>query len=185
MYGHEFTQAVNALSDLSDEEYKEFYLSGYRMAESEDNATLHVPSNAALPNNIDWRQQGLVTGVKNQGRCGSCYSFSASGALEGAWAKSRGTLPNLSESQIVDCSGRWGNHGCQGGRFQSAWQYLGAVGGDESEQAYPYVPRQGYCKFQRSRVVAKVRDFRNVRGESSLTSALASVGPVSLPSMPP
>merc|ERR1711926_7513 len=67
MYGHEFTQAVNALSDLSDEEYKEFYLSGYRMAESEDNATLHVPSNAALPNNIDWRQQGLVTGVKNQG----------------------------------------------------------------------------------------------------------------------
>jgi len=178
-YSHEFTQAVNELSDLTDEEFEKYYL-GYKMASEPDNATLHVPSNDPIPNNIDWRQQGLVTGVKNQGRCGSCYSFSASGALEGAWAKSRGTLPNLSESQIVDCSGRWGNHGCQGGRFQSSWQYLGAVGGDESEQAYPYVPRKGYCKFQRSRVVAKVRDYRNVRGESSLTNALASVGPVSV-----
>jgi len=180
MYGHEFTQAVNALSDLSDEEYKEFYLSGYRMAESEDNATLHVPSNAALPNNIDWRQQGLVTGVKNQGRCGSCYSFSASGALEGAWAKAGHGLQELSESQIVDCSGRYGNHGCQGGRFQSSWQYLQSAGGDESEGAYPYTPRQGYCRFNRGQVVAQVRGYQNVRGESSLTSALASVGPVSV-----
>merc|ERR1712212_213104 len=116
-------------------EFEKYHL-GYRMETEPSNATLHVPSNDPIPNDIDWRQQGLVTGVKNQGRCGSCYSFSASGALEGAWAKSKGTLPNLSESQIVDCSGRWGNHGCQGGRFQSSWQYLGAVGGDESEQAY-------------------------------------------------
>jgi len=178
-YSHEFTQAVNELSDLTDEEFEKYYL-GYKMASEPDNATLHVPSNDPIPNAIDWRQQGLVTGVKNQGRCGSCYSFSASGALEGAWAKARGTLPNLSESQIVDCSGRYGNHGCQGGRYQSSWQYLQSCGGDESEQAYPYVPRKGWCRFNRGQVVARVSGYQNVRGESSLTSAIGSVGPVSV-----
>merc|ERR1712033_59777 len=128
----------------------------------------------------DWRQQGLVTGVKNQGRCGSCYSFSASGALEGAWAKSRGQLPTLSESQIVDCSGRYGNHGCQGGRYQSSWQYLQSCGGDMSESAYPYMPRKGWCRFNRGQVVATVSGYQNVRGESSLTNAIGSVGPVSV-----
>merc|ERR1712033_141407 len=63
-YSHEFTQAVNELSDLTDEEFEKYYL-GYKMASEPDNATLHVPSNDPIPNNIDWRQQGLVTGVKN------------------------------------------------------------------------------------------------------------------------
>merc|ERR1712033_146101 len=161
------------------EEFEKYYL-GYKMASEPDNATLHVPSNDPIPNDIDWRQQGLVTGVKNQGRCGSCYSFSASGALEGAWAKSHGRLPTLSESQIVDCSGRYGNHGCQGGRYQSSWQYLQSCGGDMSESAYPYTPRQGWCRFNRGQVVATVSGYQNVRGESSLTNAIGSVGPVSV-----
>merc|ERR1712142_1314435 len=175
MYGHEFTQAVNHLSDLTEEEYKEFYLSGYRMADKPDNATLFVPTN-----DVDWRQQGLVTGIKNQGRCGSCYSFSATGALEGAWAKNRGSLPNLSEKQIVDCSGPYGNHGCQGGRFQSSWQYLQSCGGSESESAYPYQPRKGWCQFDAGQIVARVSGYQNVQGESSLTQAIGSVGPVSV-----
>merc|ERR1712198_717499 len=178
-YEKEFTQAVNALSDLTDEEYEKYYL-GYIMDETPSNATLYVPSNEPVPNDVDWRQQGLVTGVKNQGRCGSCYSFSASGALEGAWAKSRGQLPTLSESQIVDCSGRYGNHGCQGGRYQSSWSYLRDCGGDMSESAYPYTPRKGWCRFNRGQVAATVSSFQNVRGESSLTSAIASAGPVSV-----
>merc|ERR1711973_214882 len=182
MYGHEFTQAVNALSDLSDDEYKEFYLSGYRMAEKEDNATLHVPSNAALPNNIDWRSQGLVTGVKNQGRCGSCYSFSATGALEGQWKKARGSLPNLSEQQYVDCSGRYGNYGCRGGWYQSCWRYAMNAGGNMPESAYRYTARQGRCRFNRGQVVATVSSFHDTQpgSENDLTNALARVGPVSV-----
>merc|ERR1712002_627155 len=174
MYGHEFTQGVNQFSDLTDEEFAQHYLTGYRMAEKPDNATMFVPSNAPIPNDIDWRSRGMVTQVKNQGRCGSCYSFSATGALEGQWMKSRGELNSLSEKQIVDCSGRYGNMGCRGGRYQSAWSYLRDAGGSQSEDSYPYQPRQGWCQFDRSQVIAQVSSYQNVgRGsESSLTSAL-------------
>jgi len=180
MYGEEYKKGVNQFSDLTDEEFAEYYLTGYRMADKPDNATIFVPSNEPIPNDVDWRNQGMVTQVKNQGRCGSCYSFSATGALEGAWKKARGSLPNLSEQQIVDCSGRYGNHGCQGGRFQSSWQYLTSAGGDEGEYAYPYTARQGYCRFDRGQVQATVSSYQNIRGESSLTQALGSIGPVSV-----
>merc|ERR1712215_527452 len=182
MYGEEYKKGVNQFSDLTDEEFAEYYLTGYRMADKPDNATIFVPSNEPIPNDVDWRNQGMVTQVKNQGRCGSCYSFSATGALEGAWKKARGSLPNLSEQQIVDCSGRYGNHGCQGGRFQSCWRYIRDAGGDESEAAYPYVARQGWCRFNRGQAVAQVSGYQNCqRGdENGLASAIASVGPVSV-----
>merc|ERR1711936_725505 len=124
----------------------------------------------------------MVTPVKNQGQCGSCYSFSATGALEGAWKKAKGSLPSLSEQEIVDCSGRYGNYGCQGGWYQSSWRYLRDAGGDESESAYPYTARQGYCKFNRGKVVATVSSFHDTQpgSENDLTNALARVGPVSV-----
>jgi len=181
LYGEDFTQAVNELSDLTDEEYEQIYLSGNPMAEEPSNATFHVVSNEPVPNTVDWRQQGCVTKVKNQGRCGSCYSFAATGALEGAWKRAKGHLPSLSEQQIVDCSGRYHNMGCQGGRFQQAWLYLRDCGGDDSEEAYPYHARKGYCRFSRSKVAATVKTYNNVpRGESNLANALAKVGPVAV-----
>jgi len=183
MYGHEFTQAVNDLSDLTEEEYKKYYLSGYIPAkEGEAKGPMYVPTEGPIPNEVDWRQQGLVTGVKNQGRCGSCYSFSATGALEGQWMKQHGQLLELSEKQIVDCSGRFGNMGCQGGRFQSSWQYIASAGGIESESAYPYQPSKGWCQFNRGQVVANCRGSQSVSSgsESALTNGLASIGPVSV-----
>ena len=102
--------------------------------------------------------------------------------FSGQWKKQRGQLISMSEKQIVDCSGRYGNHGCQGGRFQSSWQYIAAAGGVESEQAYPYQPRAGYCRFNRGQVVANDRGSQNTpRGsESGLANAIARVGPVSV-----
>merc|ERR1712180_180250 len=181
MYGHEFTQGVNALSDLTEEEYKQQYLSSLIVPTS-SNATMHVADNEPIPNAVDWRSQGLVTPVKNQGSCGSCYSFSATGALEGAWKKARGSLPSLSEQQIVDCSGRYGNYGCRGGWYQSSWRYLRDAGGDESESGYPYTARQGRCNFNRGMVVATVKSYHDTQpgSEQALTQALAQVGPVSV-----
>merc|ERR1712072_239613 len=68
MYGHEFTLAINELSDLSEEEYQKIYLSGLRVPKGPSNATMYVPTSDAIPNAIDWRSKGMVTGVKNQGQ---------------------------------------------------------------------------------------------------------------------
>jgi len=182
LYGHEFTLAINDLSDLSDEEYKKLYLSGLRVPEGPSNATMYVPTNEPIPNAVDWRSQGLVTGVKNQGHCGSCYSFSATGAHEGQWKKHKGSLPSLSEQQIVDCSGRYGNHGCQGGFYTSCWRYVRDAGGNQGEDSYQYTARQGRCRFNRGQVVATATGYRDTRrgSENDLTNALASVGPISV-----
>jgi len=182
MFANEFTQGVNELSDLSDEEYKRLYLSSLLVPTEPSNATMYVPSNAAIPNAVDWRQQGCVTPVKNQGQCGSCYSFSATGALEGAWKKARGSLPSLSEQQYVDCSGRYGNYGCRGGWYQSCWRYARDAGGNMAESSYRYTARQGRCRFNRGQVVATVSGYHDTRAgsENDLTNALARVGPVSV-----
>jgi len=180
MYGHEFTQAVNEMSDLSEEEYKQLYLT-LRVPEKSE-GTLWTPKDEPLPNDVDWRSQGMVTAIKNQGQCGSCYSFSATGALEGAWKKAKGSLPSLSEQQIVDCSGRYGNYGCRGGWYQSSWRYVRDAGGNEGESGYPYHARQGRCAFNRQRVVSTVSGFHDTSpgDENALQQALAQVGPVSV-----
>jgi len=152
----------------------------------------HAPMNAPgvhmsdpdiqLPSTVDWRNQGVVTPVKNQGQCGSCWSFSTTGSMEGAWALAGNKLQSLSESQLVDCSGSFGNMGCNGGLMPQAFEYIISVKGEESEASYPYVPQDGSCKFDKSEIVASISSYRNVTSgsESELQNAVATVGPISV-----
>ena len=95
-----------------------------------------------LPLSVDWRLKDVVTDVKNQGQCGSCWSFSTTGALEGAYSIKYGKLISFSEQQLVDCSNiRNGgsNLGCNGGEMQTTLDWIGKYGGLCTEEAYPYV----------------------------------------------
>jgi len=189
-YDSTYERGVNQFSDMTDEEFKADYLSSLIIPEGLLNGTtpsggepwVPPPEGTVIANDMDWNQRGAVTPIKNQGQCGSCYSFSATGALEGAVFRKTGRLPSLSESQIVDCSGRYGNYGCRGGWYQSAWKYLRDCGGNQGENSYPYVARQGYCRFNRQYVVTQVRGFHDLPegDENALTQALATVGPVSV-----
>jgi KDEL-tailed cysteine endopeptidase len=97
---------------------------------------------SALPTSVDWRTKGAVTGVKDQGQCGSCWSFSSTGSLEGAYAISKGSLVSFSEQELVDCANIKNggpNMGCNGGNMQPTLDWIGKNGGLCTEQAYPYV----------------------------------------------
>lgn len=103
----------------------------------------HVDANPAA---VDWVSQGKVTPVKNQGQCGSCWAFSATGSTECQYAINKGTLNSLSEQQLVDCSFAEGNLGCSGGQMDAAFKYIEKNGGLCSESEYAYKASRGTCK---------------------------------------
>jgi cathepsin L len=98
------------------------------------------------PASVDWTTKGVVTPVKNQGDCGSCWAFSATGSTECEYAIANGVLTSLSEQQLVDCSRAYGNDGCGGGDMDAAFKYIKATGGLCTEEAYPYTAADGSCK---------------------------------------
>ncbi|KAL4233440.1 hypothetical protein ACF0H5_008121 [Mactra antiquata] len=178
-----YTLGVNHFTDLTNKEFVNLY-TGHLKARVNTSASLYLPPyNVLLPESVDWRDKNLVTEVKNQGQCGSCWSFSATGSLEGQNAKATGKLISLSEQQLVDCSGTYGNQGCNGGLMDQAFEYIKAIGGIESESDYPYEAREEYsCHFKKSLERVKVSGYVDIEegSESKLLSAVATVGPISI-----
>jgi KDEL-tailed cysteine endopeptidase len=102
----------------------------------------HNESSPGTPDAVDWVLLGAVTEPKNQKGCGSCWSFSSTGALEGAWQVATGNLESLSEQQLVDCN--MGNFACGGGIMDTAFAYLSSRAVC-TEASYPYRGSRGQC----------------------------------------
>ena len=119
-------------------------------------------TNTIIPHSVDWREQGVVTNVKNQGDCGSCWSFSSTGSIEGINAIHFRRLHNASEQQLMDCSTEEGNQGCMGGLMDNAFKYVINNNGLCSEMEYPYQMQQGECQADQCRNVVSISDYSDV-----------------------
>lgn len=138
---------------------------------------------------VDWVKAGAVTPVKNQGQCGSCWSFSTTGALEGAYFIRYGRLVSFSEQQLVSCDNRQNggrDMGCNGGLMDNAFKWIEKNGGLCTEDAYPYTSgttkSAGTCETSCSNVDnSKIHSFADVpaKSDDNMMAAL-NVQPVSI-----
>jgi len=177
---HTFTVGINQFADLTNEEFVQQF-TGVKAA---DDIGILEESPVEIvgdrPESIDWREKGAVTGVKNQGQCGSCWAFGTVGTIEGAHFKKTGKLVSLSEKNLVDCSRQ--NHGCRGGLPYLALNFVIKQGGIDTEESYPYHPSQGQCRFDEDNIGATItRARRIIKGsEEDLQNALATIGPIAV-----
>lgn len=178
-----YTLKMNQFGDLENSEFKSLY-NGYRMSSAPRKGKPFVPAARVqdLPASVDWSKKGWVTPVKNQGQCGSCWSFSATGSMEGQHFNATGTLMSLSEQNLVDCSAAEGNHGCNGGLMDDAFEYVIKNNGIDTEASYPYRAVDSTCKFNTADVGATISGYVDVTkdSESDLQVAVAIIGPVSV-----
>merc|ERR1712241_1226910 len=138
-------------------------------------------SGQANPDSVDWRTEGYVTPIKDQGQCGSCWAFSTTGSTEGAHFKKTGDLVTLSEQQLVDCSTKEGDHGCNGGLMDFGFTYIIENGGITTEAASPYQAQDGTCKSGMTAAATLSECYDVPQGsEADLETAVATVGPISV-----
>lgn len=176
---------MNHYGDLLPHEFSGL-MNGYRMDLKQSSglrgAHYITPANVELPKNVDWRTGGAVTPVKNQGQCGSCWSFSTTGALEGQHFRKTGKLVSLSEQNLIDCSTSYGNHGCNGGLMDFAFAYIKDNGGIDTEESYPYEGEDDTCRYNKRNRGATDIGFVDVPqgDEDALKGAIATIGPVAV-----
>ncbi|XP_072449888.1 procathepsin L-like [Chiloscyllium punctatum] len=186
-----FTVGMNQFGDMTNEEFNEI-MNGFRPVDADnahevdesDDDINDEESNEDENNDdltIDWRTKGFVTPVKNQGHCGSCWAFSATGAIEGQWFERHKQLVSLSEQNLVDCSTEYGTHGCRGGWMSHAFEYVVKSHGINSAADYPYLASDEECKFMPNKTAAMIRHYAFViRGEKYLARVVERIGPVSI-----
>ncbi|XP_043980475.1 pro-cathepsin H [Gambusia affinis] len=178
---HSFTMGLNQFSDMTFKEFRKSFL----LSEPQNcSATKgnYFSSNGPRPDSIDWRKKGnYITPVKNQGSCGSCWTFSTTGCLESVTAISTGKLVPLSEQQLVDCAQDFNNHGCNGGLPSQAFEYIMYNKGLMTEKDYPYTSVEGKCYYKPSMAAAFVKEVRNITAydEMGMVDAVGTRNPVS------
>ncbi|XP_059438997.1 low-temperature-induced cysteine proteinase-like [Corylus avellana] len=170
---------LNRFADMSNEEFNKMYISKVKKPVNKRSNTLISRSmqeklqSCDAPSTLDWRNKGIVTPIKDQGSCGSCWAFSSTGAIEGINALDTGDLISLSEQELVDCDST--NEGCEGGYMDYAFEWVISNGGIDTESDYPYTGVDGTCNTTKEGNKAVSIDGYEDVGESDSALLCATV----------
>lgn len=176
-----YTLDINQFADLTLEEFER--MQGFKPQETEEQATIipeggrHLQSN---PDSLDWRTKGALNPVRNQGGCGGCYTFSSVASLEAQYFLQKGSLPQLSEQQLLDCTSTYGNQGCFGGLMTNSFNYLKKYK-SMTRVSYPYTGSASTCKYNAASGVISTTGYVNVaKNDPSAHLDALQNGPVSI-----
>jgi len=175
--GVSYKMAMNKYGDYTQAELKNLLRptpSTPRSSRSSLATSTHVISKKA-PTQINWVEKGAVNPPKDQGICGSCWTFGTTGTLEGAFFVKTGKLLSLSEQQLVDCAWTEGNSACDGGEASGALQWIMDNGGIALEQTYRYIMLDHFCNTEDRSSGVQIKGYVNVTSgdEDALTDAIS------------
>jgi len=184
-------KGVNQFTDRADEEFRR--LLGYKkhLAQPGPPADSKRTPSPHLPVSVDWRTKNIITDVKDQGHCGSCWAFASTESIESYWAISTGELSDFSEQNILSCTPNpddcGGTGGCGGGTAEIAYQTVINNGGIASEWTMPYLSYFGedfQCQYNSTRTppVAFLKNYTKLptNDYTSLIEAVANIGPIAI-----
>jgi len=182
---HTYWLGMNAYADMTNAEFNRVmngFNSTLRAQQNQNTRVFNYDASVQVPDSVDWRTQGYVTPVKDQGQCGSCWAFSSTGSLEGQHYAKTKQLVSLSEQNLVDCSRKQGNMGCNGGLMDQAFTYIKENNGIDTEKSYPYEAVDQTCRFKAADVGATDTGFTDIqsKSEKALEQAVATIGPISV-----
>jgi cathepsin L len=182
---HTFTMGVNKYSDLQSKTINK-KMNGFRRGKRDPTKMMKAANQAIdLPAYVSWREQGVMGPVKDQGQCGSCFTFASTGALEGRYFIAKNQSTPLSEQQLLDCTvWGYGNHGCQGGMMDNCYRYIIRNRGIVTEKSYPYEGDDHwglFCRYRPRDRYATMSDYVGVpAGDEKALMAAVATGPVSV-----
>ncbi|CAN7039314.1 unnamed protein product [Brassica oleracea var. botrytis] len=177
-----FKLAENRFADMTNSEFKAHFL-GLNTSSSRLHSSNHSCDPADnVPDAVDWRKEGAVTPIRDQGRCGGCWAFATVAAIEGITKIKTGNLIPLSEQQLIDCDTGSYNKGCSGGLMETAYEYLIANGGLVALDDYPYTATDGTgCDQEKSQnKVVTITGYKKVAPNEASLEVAAAQQPVSV-----
>jgi len=192
-----YRKGVNQFTGMTEKQVKAFVGHGYSqsgpaMAAARKTGLVHDQTHdklvSDLPNSLDWRQQNVVTAVKNQGGCGGCWSFSAAETMESHIAIKTGKLLVFSEQQILDCTPNpndcGGSGGCSGATQELAFDYIQTSVGISAEASYPYTGSSTFptCQTAKIKPVAGITGYVTLpfNNYTALMNAVVDIGPIAI-----
>jgi len=188
-----YQKGINMWSDLTNEEWSSRYLGGYQHI-----STVKQPApkanqgkKATLPDSVDWRAKGVVSDVKNQGQCGSCWAVCSTEQIESYVALASSSLLTLSSQQITSCAPNavncGGSGGCEGSTPPLAYSYT-QLFGLVLDEDYPYVSGDTAdtesCLYNYGSMapVATITGYNNLppNDQEAIMQHIAEVGPLAI-----